>query len=143
MAKGTRVYGGSLAYGNGANPEVFTTIANVSSLNPLSITRESVDVTTLDSPAAYREFCGTLADAGDISFDLVFDPAEVSHAEATGLLSQIDDQENRNYRLTFNNVGGDVWTFSGFVTAMSVTGEVGGVYTASVTIKISGQPAFA
>lgn len=140
--KGTRVFGARLSYGDGATPEVFTSVARIVSLNPISLSRESSDVTALDSPEGFREFCGTIADAGEVSFNVKFMPANETHGDGTGLLSQINDGDNRNYRVEFNNQEGTIWNLTGHISQLSVTGEVAGTFDGSVTIKISGKPSF-
>lgn len=53
-------YGSLLKLGNGASPEVFTTIAEVKSINGFGFTNTEVNVTHMESPNGWEEFIGGL-----------------------------------------------------------------------------------
>src|SRR5689334_7802923 len=73
--------------GNGATPEVFATIAEVTSITPPAFSRDTVDATHEQSPYGYREFIAGLTDAGEVSFDINFVPDSV---EVAGFLAELD-----------------------------------------------------
>src|SRR5687767_552480 len=53
-------YGTLLKLGNDASPQVFTTIAEVVSINGFGFTASEVNATHMESPGAYEEFVGGL-----------------------------------------------------------------------------------
>ena len=59
--------GSSLKLGNGASPEVFTTIGEVLRCGPIGSTTPEVDVTNLDSTA--KEYIGGLPDGASVEFE--------------------------------------------------------------------------
>lgn len=67
-------FGVQLQRGDGAATEVFTTIADVTSLNPPNISRETLDVTSHDSPNGWMQFLGSLKDPGEVSADVNYQP---------------------------------------------------------------------
>lgn len=59
--------GSALKLGDGASPEVFTTIAEVLRCGPIGSTTPEVDVTNLDSTA--KEYIGGLPDGSSVEFE--------------------------------------------------------------------------
>ena len=73
-------YGTLFQTGNGAVPEVFTTLAEVTNITPPKMSRDTVDATHEESPGAWREFIAGLKDGGDVSLDLNFIPGGTAAA---------------------------------------------------------------
>ena len=69
MSKAFQGIGTKLQRGDGAGPEVFTTIAEMVKVQQSGSKADIVDVTNLDSPNAYKEKLVTILDAGQIAFD--------------------------------------------------------------------------
>jgi hypothetical protein len=59
--------GSALKLGNGASPEVFTTIAEILRCGPIGSVTPEVDVTNLDSTA--KEYIGGLPDGASVEFE--------------------------------------------------------------------------
>src|SRR5690606_39782147 len=89
-------FGVQLQRGDGAEPEVCTAIADMPSLNPPGMSRETIDVTSHDSPDAWMEFLGGLKDPGEVSADINYQPA--LHDV---LVSDFEDKAPRNYKIVF------------------------------------------
>ena len=66
-------HGTLLQRGDGGDPETFTTVAEVLNISGPSLSRDTIDVTTMDSPDEWIEFIAGLNDVGEITFDLVYD----------------------------------------------------------------------
>jgi len=60
--------GATLGLGDGASPQVYTTIAEVLRVGPIGSTNPEVDVTNLDSTA--KEYIAGLADGNTVEFDM-------------------------------------------------------------------------
>jgi predicted secreted protein len=134
---GIDAFGSTLARGDGATPtEVFTALARVTNISGPGRSRETYDVTAHDSPDGWREFIGGLKDAGEVSFDLNFNPAvhvpiaDAEYAKATPT----------NWKLTFPE--GSVWAFAAILTSDESSAPHDGKLEGSVTLKISGKPTF-
>ena len=62
--------GAQLGLGDGASPQVYTTIAEVLRVGPIGSTNPEVDVTNLDSTA--REYIAGLPDGLNVEFEMNF-----------------------------------------------------------------------
>lgn len=123
-----------LQRGNGAGPEVFTTIAGCGDLSGPGATRDTEDVTSHSSTGGYREFITTLRDGGEVSCDIywIFDPSQS--------VLDVDFASNNqvNYRIVFPDDDNTTYEFAGLVTDLSWNAPVAGALTRSLTIKITG-----
>lgn len=131
--------------GDGGTPtEVFTTIADVTAINGVNITRDTIDSTTHDNSSGFRTFIGGLADGGDVTIDINFDPTASTHIDATGILSKLVASSlpsaTTNFRIVYGSSLSKRWNFAGIVTGFSPAAPVGDKLSASVTIKVSGKP---
>lgn len=131
-----------LKLGDGASPEVFTTIAEVRSIAGPTMAVEVVDVTNHDSQNATREKVASLIDPGQLSFDMNFQPLEGTHDHLTGLLDEFENRRTSNYQLVFPG-SIDTYQMAGFVTGMPLNFPVDDVITANVTIELTGNINFA
>lgn len=114
-------------------------IAGVSNIGGPNLSVDTVDVTTHDSTAAWEEHVATILRTGDLTLDIVYDPAGVTHyASAGGVVYRLENRQFTWFDLTFPN--GTNWSFSGYVTGFTPGAPVEGALTAAVTIKITGAP---
>lgn len=121
-----------------------TTVAGVTNIGGPGLTLETIDVTNHSSASAWREFVGGLKDGGEVSLDIVFDPAETTHKNASGgLLYLLTTRASGSFSLTFSDTGGTVWSFTAFVTSFEPGAPVADGLTAAVTLKITGAPTLA
>lgn len=127
--------GTALQRGDGATPEVFTTIANVTSINPPSMERETIDVTAHDSTDGWMEFVGGLKDGGEVSADINYDPGEHD-----SLVADFDDEDPRNYRIVFPDDDATTWSFSAILTGFEPEAPYDDKLSASLTWKVTGKP---
>lgn len=136
-------YGAVIARGNGASPEVFTTIGQVSNIDGPSLDSEALE-TTDHASGGYKEFIQGLKEAGEITLDIDFDPNLATHKDAAGGL--INDWKGglvRNYKLTFPVSPAVNWTIPAFVKSFKQKAEVAGKLSAQVVLKCSGTPTLA
>lgn len=144
MSSEYAAFGTILAFGNAETPsEEFTKVAQVKDIAGPSMSRDTIDVTNHQSPAGYAEFLASIADGGEITFTIEYDPEDASHDQTTGLLYLMGITTRRNWRLIFPivaiNPGEYVgYSFSGLVTGFSPNAPVKGSLTADVTIKVAG-----
>lgn len=126
-------FGTTLSRGDGEASEVFTAIANVTSITPPALSRETIDVTAHDSADGYREYLGGLKDSGEVSADVNYDPSEHDT-----FVDDLDDTEPRNYKVTFPD--GTVWAFSAILTGFEASAPMDDKLGASLTWKVNGKP---
>lgn len=113
-------------------------IAELSSIGGLSLSADSVDVTTLASTNGYREFIQGFRDAGEVSISGNFKPSDTSGQKA--LLDNLNDGSIDEYTIEFPTELGFKWTFSAFVTGFSTSASTDGVVTFESTLKVTGKP---
>ncbi|MBJ6626061.1 phage tail tube protein [Streptomyces sp. I4(2020)] len=128
-------FGVQLKRGDGAEPEVFTKIADVTSLNPPNISRETLDVTSHDSVNGWMEFLGSLKDPGEVSADVNYQPS--AHDL---LVSDFEDATPRNYQIVFPDADVTTWEFPAILTGFEPEAPYDDKATASLTWKVSGKP---
>ena len=132
-------YGSTLQLGNGATPEVFTSIAEITELTPPAMSRDDIDVTNHGSADGYREFLPGLRDGGEVSCVANWLPNNATHDETTGLLESFNDDELHNWKIILPDTIATI-AFSGFLTAFEPDLPLEEQGTLSFTIKVSGKP---
>lgn len=116
----------------------FETIADVTNIGGPARTRETIDVTSHNSPGQWMEFIGGLKDGGEISLDINYDPAELTH----DIDDDFDDTEARNYRIVILPGTDDeyTWSIKGIMTELSDEFPYDDKMSRSMTIKVTGKP---
>lgn len=127
-------FGTLLKKGDGATPtEAFATIAEVKDIKGWSASVSTEETTHQGSSAA--EFVAGVLDYGEVSFDVNFDPAGVTH---DGLYDDLVAKVKRNFKLVMTDSGAAEYAFSAYITKFELNAPVKGALTASLTLKISG-----
>jgi predicted secreted protein len=116
---------------------IYETLAEVTSVSGPTKTRETIDVTNFDSDGGYREFVASFRDGGEVSLDMNFTNATYKKID-----EDFDSDDKNQYRITFPDTSGSKLDFYGLVTGNEVSASVDDKVSASVTIKVSGQPVF-
>lgn len=127
--------GTSFKRGNGSSgTETFTAIAEVNSISGPNKSRDTIDVTSLDSTGGYREFIGGFRDGGEVSLEMNF-----TLDTYNTMNDDFESSSSRNYQIVFGDTGATTFEFTGYVTALGSSVPMDDKVTASVTIKVSGQ----
>lgn len=126
--------GTKLKIGTGAAAKAVAHISNVGGPNQ---SKESIDVTALDSTGGYREFIDGFKDGGEVSLQGFFDYGDDGQQ---AMYAAFDGSGTEDFVIEFPASIGAKWTFSGVVTAFETTSEVGNAVGFSATIKVSGKP---
>jgi predicted secreted protein len=127
--------GVQLKRGDGAGPEVFTAIANITNLSGPGLSRSTIDVTAHDSPDNYMEFIGGLVDPGEVSIDINYNPSVHDT-----LIADLEDVDPRNYQVVFPDTAATTWGISAIMTGFEPTAPTDDKLAASLTFKVSGKP---
>jgi predicted secreted protein len=130
-------FGNLFKIGNGATPEVFTTVAEVTGIKPPKMKRDTVDATHMQSPNGWREFIAGLKDGGEVSVELNFVPGSAT----TILLMAELDAALGNKQIVFST--GEVFSFTALCTDFEPTSPLDDKMSATAMYKISGQPTLA
>jgi hypothetical protein len=132
--------GSSIARGDGEVVEAFTTVAEVVSISGLPLSQDVVDTTTLDSANRYEEAVSTVIRTGEVELGLNFVPTDSTHLQ---FITDMEDGEIHNFRITFSDSVGTAWTIPAFVVGFNI-GDINpeSKLEATATLKISGQPTF-
>ncbi|MFH8369198.1 phage tail tube protein [Streptomyces sp. NPDC018031] len=131
---GLDAFGTQLQRSDMAGSPTFTAIANVTSITPPALARETLDMTTHGSPDQYREYIGGIKDGGEVSIDINYDPR--LHDP---LVADLDDDEPRDYRVVWPGTLGS-WEFSAVMTGFEPDAPHDDKLSASVTFQVSGKP---
>ena len=143
MSDAISAFGTLLKIGDGGDPESFTTIAEVKDISGPSLSLATEEITNHSSPGGWREFIGTLLDAGEVTFDINFIPTHSTHNASTGLIADMVNKVKRNFQLVFPDAGNTTWNFTALITGFELSEPVEGTLSASVTLRITGQPTLA
>lgn len=119
------------------------TVAGVRDIAGPGIKTTSIDVSTRDARA--RKFMAGMYDAGEVTFDVVYDPDAATHlATGVGLVGLALAGTTTAWVLTFPDAApAATCSFSGFISGFSAKEPMDGALTADVTVKISGVPLWA
>lgn len=116
---------------------VAASIAQVSNIGA-GFSLDTEDVTTHDSTDAWEEVVATILRSGEISLDIVYDPAGATHSATAGLLDYKENKKLGFFTLTFPNAS--AWSFPAYVISFEPSAPHDGALTASVGLKITGKP---
>ncbi len=106
MTAGVVGLGTLLKIGDGATPEVFTTIAEVKDITGPGLTREFAEFTNQSSAGGYREYKPTFKNSGDVTFKCNFLPDDATQGfSTTGMLKDYEDGTLRNFELVYPDPG--------------------------------------
>lgn len=107
----------------GTTTPTWTAVGQVQEIGDISVTAEEVEVTTLDTVGAYRDYIQGFKDPGEVELTVIFDPGLAGHDDsADGLLGLFASGETRDCALRWNSsaVGGAHYgTFSAFIRDMT------------------------
>ena len=124
--------GSTLKRGDGASSESFTAIAEINSIDGPNMSRETIDVTSLDSVGGYREFIPSFRDGGQVDMDANFTVAGYSD-----FLADFQSDSAVNYQIVWPN--STQLDFSAYVINLGSSTPMGDKIQMKVTLKITGQ----
>lgn len=123
-----------------SSPEAYVAVAEVTSVTPPALARDAVDATHTASTEGWRDFIPGLKDAGEASFEMNFVP----DGEAVDLImTAFNSNDVQDFQITFpDGSPGTQWQFKGIITAFEPEAPVDDKIMATVTVKLTGKPAF-
>ena len=109
-------------------------IAEVNSISGPSMSRDTIDVTSLDSTGGYREFIGGFRDAGTLQLTMNF-----SRTTYDLMKTDFESDTSQNYEIVLPDTENTTLEFVGLVTELPLEITADDKITSSVTLKITGQ----
>lgn len=139
MATSARIgYGTLFKTGNGASPEVFTTLAEVVNITPPSMARDTVDASHMQSPNAWREFIAGMKDGGEISLELNLVPGGLALLSVMEEFALSGSSALKNRQIVFPD--GSIMACAAILTNAEPDAPLDDKMPLSVTLKVSGEP---
>lgn len=111
-----------------------TALAEVNSINGPGMTRDFIDVTSLDSTGGYREFIAGFRDGGTVTLNMNF-----TRATYELMKEDFENDDVQIYEIVLPDADLTSVEFVGLVTELPLTIPTDDKVTADVTIKVSGQ----
>lgn len=131
-------YGTLFQTGDGNSPEAWTTLAEVTSITPPNMARDSIDASHEQSPDGWREFIAGMKDGGDVTIEMNFDPDSTSVAALMAELNLSGPAATKTRRILFPDTS--TFDFEAFLTAFEPDAPLDDRMTATATFKITGRP---
>lgn len=112
----------------------YVKVAEVVSISGPSMTRETIDVTSLDSVGGYKEFKSSFRDGGTVNLTMNFTRANYDLFKA-----DFEASDPVAYEIVFPDAQTTTFEFTGLVTELPVEIPTGDKISMTVGIKVSGQ----
>ena len=119
--------------GDGQSNEIFSAIAEVSNIGGPDKSRDTIDVTSLDSTDGYREFIAGFRDGGEVTLNMNFTRDGYISMDADYLSDDLV-----NYQIVFPDTGETTFDFAALVTNITNVIPTDDKISMDVTLKISG-----
>ena len=123
--------------GDGASPEVFTTMGQVRSISGPTTNATVQDVTTHSTSGNWMEKLATLIDPGTMSFPINFDSTDATHAFATGVWDDLINLTQRNWQTVLPASIGQL-SYAAYATGHGFDLPVDNVISAALELTIDG-----
>ena len=108
-------------------------VAEINAIGGISLTRDKVDATDLQSPDMYREWIAGLKDGGELSLSMNFVRDAVDE-----FVVDFDSGVIKEAVITFPDTGATSFTFDGFVTGLEIGVPLETKVPCETKIKITG-----
>ena len=110
--------------------------AEINSITGPSMSRDTIDVTSLDSSGGYREFITGFRNPGTVTLSMNF-----TRTTYEQMLDDFESSTAQNYQIDLPDDENTSLDFIGLVTELPLTIPADDKITADVTIQISGEVA--
>ena len=130
-----KAFGTLLKIGDGASPEVFTSVGEILSISPGGLTSATIDTTHMETAGGYRTFISdTFKDPGETSCTIQYDPSDLDT-----LYGYVGT--SYNFQVVYPDSPASTEAFAGvFMSFVPSEATLEGKLEGSITIKRSGAP---
>lgn len=118
-------------------PSPWAALAEINNISGPGMTRDFIDVTSLDSTGGFREFITGFRDGGEVTFDM-----NMTYADYKKLKSDFDRDSAVSYKIVLPDDKESTFSFDGLVTGIPLNIPPDDKVTVSVTIKVTGVTEF-
>ncbi len=118
--------------GDGASPENFSELAEVSNIGGPNEKADEIDATHLRSPEGYKEFIPSFKDGGEIPLTLNYIAGSTTQSALRAEFNQTPPP-TKNRRITWPD--GSTTSFAGWVKARGASAQVGSKISSMVTLR--------
>jgi predicted secreted protein len=112
----------------------WVTVGEVINISGPTMSRETIDVTSLASTGGYREFIAGFRDPGTLTFTMNF-----TRADYEAMKTDFESDTEKDYELILPDSENTSLEFSGLVTELPLNLDPGSQITCNITIKVTGQ----
>ena len=119
---------------DGASPEVYTTIDEVTSIGGPDGSASEIDKSDLSSTA--KVFGMGLKDNGSVALEIMYIPSNTQHA---AMRTDWGNRAAGNYKILFTDSPQTTWTFNAYVQNFSISAAIDATLTGSVSLRINGD----
>jgi predicted secreted protein len=112
----------------------WVSVGEVTTISGPTMSRETIDVTSLASTGGYREFIAGFRDPGTLTFTMNFNRTDYDTMKA-----DFESDTEQDYELILPDDEVTTLEFSGLVTELPLNLDPGSQITCNVTIKVTGQ----
>jgi hypothetical protein len=134
MTDGVKTQGLKLQLGSTASPQTFTDLANITNLTGLNSGQSSeIDTTDFDSEN-FREFVRGLADGGQVTVNIKWDPDLSTHQT---LFDLNRSGATRQWRVVL--VQGTIYEFNAFISNLGIDFAIDDIVRATMTLRVTGN----
>jgi len=116
---------------DGAN---WVDLSQINSIDGPNKSRDTIDVTSLDSTGGYREFIAGFRDGGTVSL-----PMNFTRATYEQMNDDFESDDLQNYEILLPDTEGTSFEFEAFVVELGLGIPTDDKITADVSLKVSGQ----
>jgi predicted secreted protein len=111
----------------------YTAISEINSITFDGMTRELIEVTSLDSVAGWREFIAGFRDGGNIAMNMNF-----TQAGYFDLLDLFNTDEAENFRLVLSDTSATTFDFAAWVLGLPINIQADDAVKSDVSLKVTG-----
>ena len=115
--------------------DAWVNLAEINSITGPNKSRETIDVTSLDSVGGYREFIASFRDGGTVQLAMNF-----TRATYELMNTDFESDATQTYEIVLPDSEKTSLEFIGLVTELPLSISTDDKVTADVTIKVTGQP---
>ena len=116
-----------------------TEIGQIRNISGPGVSANDVDTTTLDSSSNYSTFACGLLDPGEVSFSVIYDPADSMHQRLAYYAGQ---RSSKTFTVYHASSTGDTDAFTAYVKGLGREIPLDDVISADITLKVSGTPGY-
>jgi len=119
---------------NDGSSAEYTAVAEINSIGGPNMSRDVIDVTSLDSTGGYREFVAGFRDGGEVTLNMNFTLDSYDDMKV-----DFESDTKVGYRIVLPDTGATTFDFDALVTSLGIAVPMDDKVTADVTLKISGE----